>query len=100
MHYLGPMNEFCCYNIKKDLGVHNWDCYAFHGPRYKNATMAVTFTDGQTIIYKNVRVCINKRDDDGIVVDGTTVKFEAADTCFTVVGVRQYVYEIEDTLND
>lgn len=88
----------CCWNIKNNQPTHNGDCLAFYGPQFRDATMAVTFTDGATIIYKNVRVCINRFDNDGIAVDGTTLKFEAADICFTLLGVRQYVYEIDGDL--
>ncbi len=91
-------NTNCCWNRKNAYANHNEDCLLIYGPVYRNATMAVTFTDGQTIIYKNVRVCINKPHNDGIRVDGTTVYFETMDTTFTVVGVRQFVYEIDDDL--
>jgi hypothetical protein len=85
----------CCHNRRAGFPHHNGDCFATYGPVYMDATMAVTFTDGATIIYKNVRVCINVRDRDGIEVSGTTIKFEAGDVCFTLVGVRQFTYEIE-----
>lgn len=97
--YCSHMDNYCCWNKKNGFPLHNGDCFTAHGPVNRNAAMAVTFTDGKTIIYKNVRVCVNRFDNDGIDVDGTTVKFETADgTCFTLVGVRQYVYEIDDDL--
>jgi hypothetical protein len=79
---------------------HNTDCRTTYGPQFRDATMAVTFMDGKTQIYKNVRVCINRllengAEDDGIMVNGTTLRFEASDTNFTLLGVRQYTYEID-----
>lgn len=95
-HTRGMDNKTCCWNMKHGYQSHNNDCLATYGPQYRNATMAVTFMDGQTITYKNVRVCINRPlQGDGIRVDGTTLKFEAADICFTLLGVRQYVYSID-----
>jgi hypothetical protein len=82
--------------MKNALPRHNGDCLATYGPQYRDATMAVTFMDGKTIIYKNVRVCINRPNNDGLTVEGTTLKFEANDVCFTVLGVRQYVYELDN----
>lgn len=87
----------CCWNTRNGL-PHNSDCLKTYGPQYRNASVAVTFMDGKTIIYRNIRVCINRPGNDGIRVDGTTVSFETMDTCFTLCGVRQYVYEIEDDL--
>lgn len=84
--------------MKNGHPVHNDDCLATYGPQFRDATLAVTFMDGETIIYKNVRVPINLPGDEGIRVDGTTIYFEAGDTCFTAVGVRQFVYEIDDDL--
>jgi hypothetical protein len=94
MPHTGYMNN-CCWNIENNYPTHNPDCLTAYGPQFRDATMAVTFTDGETIVYKNVRVCINRPSRDGIGVDGTTLKFEAGDTCFTLLGVRQYVYEID-----
>lgn len=101
MHYTRYMTNTCCWNTRNaDLldptdPEHDDDCLTTHGPVYMDATMAVTFTDGATIIYKNVRVCINRPGRDGIDVAGTTIKFEAGDVCFTLLGVRQFTYEIE-----
>lgn len=89
------MDNNCCWNMKNNQPTHNGDCLARYGPQFRNATLAVTFMDGATIIYKNVRVCINKPGYDGIEVNGTTVRFETIDTPFTVCGVRQFVYEID-----
>lgn len=94
------MPNDCCWNMKNGYATHNSDCLTAHGPQYRDAEMAVTFMDGYTQIYKNVRVCINRHDDDGIGVNGTTLKFEANDVCFTLLGVRQYVYEIQDSAED
>jgi hypothetical protein len=58
------------------------------------ADMAVTFMDGKTIIYKNVRVLGMVGYTDPVVVDGTSLHIEAGDTVFHLLGVRQYVYEI------
>ena len=65
---------------------------------WPTATMAVTFMDGKTIIYKNVRVLAVLGFSDPVVVDGTNVTIEAADTVFHLLGVRQFVYEIDDDL--
>jgi hypothetical protein len=95
------MDNYCCWNMKNAHRLnrfdpaHNDDCLATHGPVYADATMAVTFMDDKTIIYKNVRVCVNRPDNDGIRVDGTTLAFEAGDVCLTVLGVRQFAYEID-----
>jgi hypothetical protein len=88
-------NETCCWNRKNGYANHNTDCLHIYGPVHMDATMAVTFTDGATIIYKNVRVCINRPGRDGIDVDGTTIKFEAGDVPLVLLGVRQFTYEID-----
>lgn len=98
MHYSVPMTNDCCWNIKNDHYPHNNDCLATYGPQFRDATVAVTFMDGKTIIYKNIRVCINRPGDDGIVVNGTTVEFETYDVCFTLLGVRQYTYTLDGDL--
>ena len=99
MPYHRPMdNNNCCWNRMHGYQDHNNDCLLAYGPQYRNATMAVTFMDGQTLIYKNVRVCINTpKVDDGITANGTTLSFEVeAGTGFTLLGVRQYVYTIDE----
>lgn len=63
---------------------------------WPEATMAVTFLDGQTIIYKNVRVLAHLGFSDPVVVDGTGMTIEAHDTVFHLLGVRQFVYTIDD----
>jgi len=97
------MDNYCCWNKRNNLDVpeHNEDCLATYGPQYRDATMAVTFMDGKTVIYKNVRVCINRllpngAEDDGIIIDGTTLRFETRDVAFTALGVRQYTYTLDD----
>lgn len=85
----------CCWNTKNNLPTHNGDCLAHYGPQFRDATLAITYMDGATIIYKGVRVCINKPGYDGIEVKGTTVEFETLTVPFTAVGVRQYTYEID-----
>lgn len=90
------MTYYCCWNIGQGKPTHNDDCLAAFGPKFMDADLAVTFTDGATIIYKNVRVCINKPDDDGINVIGTTIEFETMDVSFTAVGVRYFTYTLND----
>ncbi len=64
---------------------------------WPTATMAVTFLDGKTVIYKNVRVLAVRGYSDPVVVEGPTgLSIEAGDTVFHLLGVRQYVYEIDD----
>jgi hypothetical protein len=86
----------CCWNVKNGHPMHNSDCLVAYGPINRPATMAVTFMDGETIIYKNVLVCINRPGDDGIRIDGTSITFEAGDVPFTLLGVRQFTYELDD----
>lgn len=98
MHYTRLMTT-CCWNMKNaPREGHNIDCLATYGPQFRDATLAVTFMDGKTIIYKGVRVCINKPGYDGIEVNGTTVEFETLDVPFTVCGVRQFTYSIDGDL--
>jgi hypothetical protein len=87
----------CCWNMANVPNEgHNDDCLTTFGPLHVPATMAVTFTDGVTTIYKNVRVCVNMPGHDGITVDGTTIVFETEDdTVFHLCGVRQFVYECD-----
>lgn len=90
----------CCWNMKNGLTYHNGDCFAAYGPAFRDATLAVTFVDGKTEIYQNVQVCINRlrdngAEDDGIIIDGTTIRFETPDVAFTVLGVRQYTYTLD-----
>lgn len=97
------MNETCCWNKRNGYASHNTDCLAATGPQYRDATLAVTFTDGKTILYKGVRVCINRlhpsgAEDDGLIIDGTTLRFETLDVAFTLLGVRQYTYTIDGDL--
>lgn len=61
---------------------------------WPEADMAVTFMDGQTSIYKNVRVLGMLGYSDPVVVNGTSMTIEAGDVVFHLLGVRQYVYTI------
>lgn len=89
--------EECCWNMRNvpEEG-HNEDCFDTYGPLHVPGTMAVTFTDGVTLIYKNVRFCVNVPSRTGVEVDGTSITFETeCDTVFHLVGVRQFVYEYD-----
>ena len=93
-------NKTCCWNRKNGYASHNEDCLLVYGPLTKDATLAVTYMDGKTIIYKGVRVVVNRllengAEDDGIIIDGTTVRFETLDVTFTAVGVRSYTYTLD-----
>lgn len=61
---------------------------------WPEADMAVTFLDGATHIYKNVRVLGMLGYSDPVKVDGTTLTIEAGDVVFHLLGVRQYVFTI------
>lgn len=96
-------NTNCCWNRKNGYANHNTDCLLVYGPQYRDATLAVTYMDGKTVIYKNVRVCVNRllpsgAEDDGLIIDGTTLRFETMDVTFTALGVRQYTYTIDGDL--
>lgn len=99
MPHTGPMDKMnCCWNMRNVPSEgHNEDCLTAFGPLHLPATMAVTFTDGQTIIYKNVNVCVNTPlAGDGIKVTGTRMDFETmGGTFFTLLGVRQYTYTLD-----
>jgi hypothetical protein len=92
------MNKTCCWNAKNNQPTHNGDCLATFGPQYRDATLTVTFTDGQVLVYTGVRVPINVPGDEGIRVDGTTIYFEDSDECLTACGVRHFSYTLDGDL--
>lgn len=82
MHYYGHMTL----NIR-ETGENPFNVWP-------EADMAVTFMDGKTIVYKNVRVLGMLGYDDPVKVDGTNMEIETEDTVFHLLGVRQYVCSI------
>lgn len=61
---------------------------------WPEADMAVTYLDGKTEIFHNVRVLGMRGYTDPVVVNGTTMEIESGDVVFHLLGVRRYSFTI------
>lgn len=61
---------------------------------WPEADMAVTYMDGHTELFKNVRVLGMLGYSNPVKANGTELEIEAGDVVFHLLGVRRYTFSI------